>query len=748
MNQVSVNRYAYHTTALAIRALSGLLQPTITLHDTDNIPADNPVIFVINHFTRAETLLVPYHLNRLTNRAIWALADQGLFKGGFGSFLEKIGGVSTAAPDRDRLIVKSLLTNEAAWVIFPEGRMVKNKKIYDVVDEKGQFIISSSVGKHPPHTGAATLALRTEFYRERIKAMLTIYPDEAQRLMELYQIESPDQISNEATCIVPVNVTYYPIRARENILSNLARGLFENISQRTIEEIKAEGTMLMSGVDIDLRFGEPINVAPFLKPKVIKENIELKARFDFSDSISAKKMMRTTAVHLMERYMAAIYNMTTVNHDHIFASLLKEIPGNEIEEDDLRRRGFLAVTTLDPVKDRIYKHTCLNRSQAHLLTDDRYKRFDNFIQLAEETGIIERHGNTLIKKEAMRELPEFHKARVENPVAVIANEVEPLGELQKAIQALAKKSPNQIQKETVTNLIKKADFEFEMDYANYFIESESKKKNVGRPFLLRGEPGTTGIVLIHGYMAAPLEIRGLAQHLNALGHTVYAVRLRGHGTSPIDLATRQYEEWIQCVEEGYIIIKNICEHVIIGGFSMGAGLALELASRVSKMDGMVAISPPLKLQDFSAKFVSGLNLWNRLMKRINRDQNQKEFVENNPENPHINYTRNPLSGIRELGKLMEKTESQLTDITAPTLIIQSHADPVVKPRGARKIFEKISSPDKEFLLVNYARHGIVDGDQSQRIHAEVGDFIERVTSPELRDSGSEETTLPGPDAAA
>ena len=62
------------------------------------------------------------------------------------------------------MIVKTLLTGEAAWVIYPEGRMVKNKKIM----EKGRFMISYAGGKRPPHTGAATLALRTEFYRQRL----------------------------------------------------------------------------------------------------------------------------------------------------------------------------------------------------------------------------------------------------------------------------------------------------------------------------------------------------------------------------------------------------------------------------------------------------------------------------------------------------------------------------------------------------------------------------------------------------
>jgi len=721
-----MNRYAYRTTGFALKALSSVMQPTVRIYDEENIPAENSVIFVINHFTRAETLLAPYYINKITGRQIWSLADRGLFKGGLGSFLESVGALSTGNPDRDKLIVKTLLTNEASWIIFPEGRMVKNKKIYDVIDEKGQYIISSSVGKHPPHTGAATLALRTEFYRKRIEKMAEIYPDEAERLLEMYQIDSLDVVKNNKTLIVPVNITYYPIRAKENILSSMANKLVDNLSSRAMEELQAEGTLLLSETDIDIRFGEPIDVTSYLKSKIITENIELQARINFDDSIAAKSILRAMAVQIMERYMSSIYNMTTVNHDHIFASLLKHMSEDKIREEDLKRRAFLALTTVDSLATRTFKHTSLSQDQTNLLTDDRHKKYSNFLSIAEETGAVERENGLLIKTENMDVLPEFHSARVTNPIAVIANEVEPLTDLQDSLNELASASYQDIRQRMSEQLIAAADFEFEKDYANFAIQGESKKKNVGRPFLLKGLSPKTGVVLVHGYMAAPLEVRALATYLNNLGITVYAPRLRGHGTSPNDLGQRQYIEWVESVEKGYAIIRNRCDKIIIGGFSMGAGLALDLTSRVPEVSGIFAVAPPLKLLNFSSNFVPAVNLWNRLLKRINVDKSRMEFIENTPENPDINYSRNPVSGIAEMGRLMENLEARLATITVPALIIQSQADPVVKPSGSRTIYKKLSSVDKEYLLVNYDRHGIINGEGSERIFHAIDEFIQKL----------------------
>ena len=154
--------------------------------------------------------------------------------------------------------------------------MVKNKKIF----EKGQFMISWAGGKHPPHTGAGTLAMRTEFYRQRLRRLAAAKPDEAKYLMDLFQLESLDPVLDRKTYIVPVNLTYYPIRARENILSKLALRLVGDLPERIIEELMTEGSMLLSGVQIDIRFGEPILIDEYLRNKTIQRDIEATSRIN------------------------------------------------------------------------------------------------------------------------------------------------------------------------------------------------------------------------------------------------------------------------------------------------------------------------------------------------------------------------------------------------------------------------------------------------------------------------------------
>jgi esterase/lipase/1-acyl-sn-glycerol-3-phosphate acyltransferase len=717
-----LNQFAYRTTGLAIKTITNLSKAQISYHGEHNIPVAGSNIFVINHFTRLETFLMPYVIFRLTKIPVWSLASFELFRGAFGTFLDKVGAVSTKNADRDRLIVKTLLTGEANWIIFPEGRMVKNKKLI----EKGRFMISAAGGKHPPHTGAATVALRTEFYRQRLRRLRAENSDEVQHLMEQFQIEDLDPVINGDTHIIPVNLTYYPIRARENILSNLAVRLVDDLPERLIEELMTEGSMLLSGVDIDIRFGEPIEIIECLQCSPIDMDISAKRRINFDDAIPSRTRMRIEALHLMERYMAAIYNLTTVNHDHMFASMLRAMRSKRIDEQDLRRRVFLACTHI-PLNTGIHLHRSLDDDQVHLLTDDRYNKFQDFLTVALDTGILSRQGNVLVKDSSKFSSPyDFHRARIENPIDVMANAVEPITSLQRIVKRLAVQPRFWIRRKVAQHLMNDAVAEFKKDYATFKIEGETKPMSVGMPFLIKGRSKKLGIILSHGYMAAPLEVRELAEYLGRQGFYVYVPRLKGHGTSPEELAMRSYLDWRHSVDRGYAIISNICERVVAGGFSTGAALALDLADRLDAVAGVFAVAAPMRLKDFSARFAPAVDIWNRLMQKAGQPGAKKEFVENKPENAHINYVRNPISGVVEIDRFMDDLEPRLANINVPTLVVQSSGDPVVEPKGSRKIYELIGSSEKEYLLFNFNRHGILLGEGAEKVHISIGNFIKRI----------------------
>jgi esterase/lipase len=500
----------------------------------------------------------------------------------------------------------------------------------------------------------------------------------------------------------------------------------DNLSDRMLDEIMTEGSMLMSGVDMDIRFGEPIEIKRYMRKSSIKRDISSRRNIGFDDPIPSKPVMHKSALKIMQRYMTAIYSMTTVNHDHIFASLLKQILFKKIDMYDLRRRAFFVASgKLDKIG--VYLHDDLYLDQTHLLIDDRFNKLKNFVKVAEEKKIIIIKNNSLIKDNSKFISPfDFHRIRIDNPVAVIANEVEPLKKLQRRIKRYAWMPKFWLKKNIAGTLMKKAIEEFEKDYKKFYIDGETKEKDIGKPFLIKGASRDVGVVLLHGYMAAPLEVKELAEVLGRKGLWVYVPRLKGHGTSPEDLAIRSYKDWVDSVERGYAIMSHLCKQVVVGGFSAGALLAMDLAARVQDIKGVFAVCPSMRLQDFSSRFVPAVDVWNRVMKKVRLNGAKKEFVENQPENPHINYFRNPVSGVLELERLMDAVDDKLSDIRMPVLVVQSLKDPVVRPSGSRRAFDRIGSEDKSYILFNFDRHGILLGQDSEKVHNSIWNFIKEL----------------------
>ena len=667
-----MNYSAYLATGQMIALMQGFSKIKVITHGQESIPAGS-IIFVVNHFTRIETLLLPYHIYTHTHVPVWSLADYSFFEGPLSGFLEKVGAVSTKNPDRDRLIVKNLLTGESNWIIFPEGQMVKDKEAVS----KPSFLGMRRGGKRPAHSGAANLALRTEFYRKRLNYLISENPAEAERLQKMFQIEDLAPVLTGKTWIVPINLTYYPLRARENVLSTLANRFAHNLSERMREELLTEGTMFFEGVDIDIRFGQAIPASEYLTSSVITQDIFSTRQINFDDRLPSLQAMRRESTNLMHRFMSDIYSMTTVNHDHLFASLLKALPLTKISENDFRRRAFL-LANLVPDETSVSCHHSLETGQVALLTDDRYHKYRDFLELARETGVVRCEHGVLHKISAnLSPDSEFHRIRIENPLGVAVNEVQPLSALHRKVRWLAWLPEILIRHQIVDVLLRQANDQFEADYTRFNRVGESKERTVGAPILLKGKSRRMGVVLVHGFLSAPREMLELAAYLNGKGLWVYCVRLRGHGTSHEDLAIRNGNDWTESVDVGYALMRSLCARVVVGGFSFGGGLALDSAARISGLAGVFAISPAFRLQDITTRFASVVTTWNRLMDTIHCHEAAKEYFNITPEHPQITYAKIPVAALSKLEHFMKELEQRLERVNVPTLVIQAHGDPVV-----------------------------------------------------------------------
>lgn len=287
-------------------------------------------------------------------------------------------------------------------------------------------------------------------------------------------------------------------------------------------------------------------------------------------------------------------------------------------------------------------------------------------------------------------------------------------------------SPTPAQPGPATNLLLAEELKlFLQDYEKNYKAGESKPPEVGMPFLLIASESDIGVLLIHGLMAAPAEVREWAEFLHARGLTVYAPRLSGHGTSSGDLSTRNANDWLSSVDRGHALLKTCCKKILVAGFSTGAGLALQSAIlKPRDFEAVIAVSAPLRFKSFSSRFAELLHGFNLLCAFLNMGRLAVKFMKNDADNPHINYLLCPVSSFVQVKKLMRNVRLRLADIRIPALIIQGRNDPKVDPRSGPAIFKGLGSPQKHFAWIDFNRHGIVLGPVAQDVFNEVASFLD------------------------
>jgi esterase/lipase/1-acyl-sn-glycerol-3-phosphate acyltransferase len=709
--------FSFKTAGVLMNVLDKIFKSKIHTEGTENIN-ENPTLFVVNHFTRMETFLLPYAIYNHNSKMTHSLADATLFGGKLGEYLTDLGAISTKEPFRNRKIIEELIKGEHNWVIFPEGVMVKNKKVF----EKGQFRMDNPDRIGPPHTGAAVLALKAEITkRNYFQAIANNDLKTKEAIESRYNFKSPEELSPKKLLICPVNISYYPMRAANNYLSNAINYFVNKMPKRVEEEIKLESNLLVSQTDISIYFGENIPLEEYIEPyydyaQRFLSFIDEKKR---NDLILYFQKMRLT-----KRFMHSIYTKVAVNIDHIFSACLFYCKGKFIESEDLKLMIYIIASKIRHLEDRRL-HPSLRKRIVNLISDEKYTPYESICNLAKEEGSISfEDSKIIINKEQLNEDIPFHAVRLKNMLNVLFNELKPLKHICDEIYKISNTQSPKLKKLSSEILHNKDCENYEFDYEKYYDKELSKTKDLAYPNYLKNKNAKTGIVLCHGYLASPKEVETLAKHLYDKGYSVYSVRLKGHGTAPLQLAHIKLEDWLISFNRAYSCLRNDCENIILGGFSAGGLLALINSTKnYENIKGVFCINAALKLNDFKASFIPTINLWNEFLEKLKINKGQLDYIDNNPENPHINYSRNYLHGVYVLEQLINLCKSKLDQVKIPCMVIQADNDPVVSPYSAEIIYEKVSSQKKSIFSMPFDRHGIINGPGCDDVFKKVIKFL-------------------------
>ncbi len=762
-----INETTYEWCVRAFSLLHDRLGINLKVHGADGKLEDGQ-IFLFNHFARFETIIPQYIIHKATGSFCRCVAASELFEGSdsVAKFLRSVGAVPTDHPGLLSFLTAEILRGRKV-IVFPEGRMIKDRH---VVDDEGNFGIFSPTDKaqRKLHKGAAAIALTLEIFKKRI---LLVHEAEdtprLQRWVEALGLDSVETLiaaARKRTLIVPGNITFYPIRNDENILSKGVAMFGGEISRAAQEELLVEGNILFKNTDMDVRFGRPI--APGVSwnwwERVVLERVF--QRIDSLQDLFALKpdsgrwidrmvslvLGRQTRL-LRDEYTRGIYFNVTVNLSHLASRLILTLLDRgttEIGHEPFHTFLYLAVKNAQ-LKPSIHLHRSLVIPERYDgIHKGVWKRFQQFLDMATSLGLIE------ITPDKYRFLPKlkqehgFHDVRLENTVSVYANEIAPVKAACQAVEQ-AVQSNAAAEKTNLARLL----FDDEIRSFRWCRENYSKPRHAhindqetatenAEPYLLVPENANDiGVVLVHGFLASPAELRSYGEKLAALGYPVMGVRLRGHGTSPWDLRDRNWKEWLGSVRRGFEIISAFADKVCLVGFSTGGALALRLAAEQPvNLAGVVAVSVPVKFRNRNLIFVTVIHGINKLTKWVSSLEGLMPFRLNESEHPHINYRHIPMRGLFELRRLVDNMQRRLADVTCPVAVIQGTEDQIIDPKSADIILKKIASTDVSLHMIPSKRHGILSED--------IGGTQELVTSflmslsPEEEDPAAAEEKAP------
>ena len=686
------NDLLINTNGYVLSLLEKILNANIEVKGIENIPKNNPIMFVANHFTRIEAMLVPYTLYNLTNKKVGVIADDSLFKSYFGNFLKNLGAMKKSEINRNEHIIGDLITSCKNWMIFPEGIMVKAK---DITKIDNIFCVKIDETCQRVYTGAAVFALSSEFFREKyFERKLENYDE----FSEKYFINDCSEITPNETMIVPINISYSKLRNGRNFLVDMAEKLLDDIGDNFKEEIEIEGNLILNS-KIIIRILEPISTKKLLEPL-------------YSKGLLQEEILNSLRYDVTHDFMNKIYESLTISFDHIFTLILFLFPKEEIELEYFKRLIYIVFSKIKE-KNLPYDES-INKDLIYLISYEKFEAFDDILKVAIKDNILQIHeihcDRYLINKEVLANSFTHHTIRLKNILRVILNEILAQDDIVNMVKdlLLKKEFENNIELAEILKFEEKE--EFENSYEKFKDNKDIKTKDIGTTNYFENINSNSCVIVVHGFSSAPKEMQNLALFLNENNFNVITPRLSGHGTVPEDLKTKTWQDWYKSVSRSITIASLQYKKVYIVGFSTGGLLALlSTKKQYKEFVSLVCINAALHLNDLRIKtLLPAISFWNDIVKVFNENKYAKEYIDNFPENPQINYNKHYVSSIEQLSLLMDKIKKNLHKIKKPILIIQGKDDPVVNPSSAHEIYEKIESRFKKLKMINSSKHVIVN----------------------------------------
>jgi esterase/lipase len=746
---VDIDRRMYGLSLRAFKIIKKLLRMNINIHSDTNV--DDGSIFLFNHFSRIETFIPQFLIHEKNGSYCYSVGSGEFFTNDdiLSSYLKKVGVVPHDHPRLFPILAKQILHGHKV-VIFPEGGMVKDHRVVDT-DGHYNMLCQTSMKVRKQHTGAAVLAHGLEVFKFIVRnAYRDMDMDKLLKWQQELEFDSLDELLlavERPTKIVPSNITFYPLRTTDNVILKAFEYISKGLTLRQTEELMVEGNLITKDTDMDVVMGEMISTSDIWHSwsssliESFTNSINSLDDVFFIDNIDKSWKGEMLHKHLIKSsrstrdiYTKDIYSNVTINLSHLTSCLLmyrykRNI--SSVSKKQLYKELYLLLKTLQhTVGIRLHDGLVVPQMYSDILSGENVNVL-KYIDSLEKQGLLIIGSDTFYLSGKFNFNVDPLTIRVENLLVVYYNEIQPVFLIGKVVKQVINSIDKVTNKDIALHLLDDQKLSLLYDKSLYDNDKyNSKFSNINSsnndPFILFPKKSNgVSVLLVHGLLSSPAEVRGFGDYLCGIGYTVIGARIIGHGTSPYDLMQYEYSDWIDSVYKYFEISCMLSQNIVIVGFSTGGVILLrDEFVNDPRVKSVVVISAPIFYIDSRIKFVPIINGINTIVRTLTSGTGVKTFFKNIPENEHINYWIIPTFSINEIGKLVKGIKNTLCNVKIPTLIIFSKDDTLVSVNGADYIYNNISSKDKEMHIIGSDCHGILYNN-SDLIWERISMFIEK-----------------------
>jgi len=203
-----------------------------------------------------------------------------------------------------------------------------------------------------------------------------------------------------------------------------------------------------------------------------------------------------------------------------------------------------------------------------------------------------------------------------------------------------------------------------------------------------------GVLLLHGLLDCPLSLKDLGKHLQANGILCKSILLPGHGTTPNDLLSITFQDWINAVHYGIANLSKEVDHLYLAGFSTGAALSIHEALQTSSLSGIILIAPAIRIKVPMNMIVA----WHYLKKWLHINHNQ--WIYKIKEVDYAKYLSIPFNAVNQVSLLTDLVKGLRLQhtLTCPIFMAVSREDETISSEKALRFFSAYQHKDSKLVV--------------------------------------------------